>query len=177
MRLGDHDHAARLPDGLARQMSHHWVVFEHGLHWYAAIQSILRQRSHDDSAVTARCELASDQEDLLERLQRPMANFAALEVREDNLRSILRLLTVIRRDFRHARAVALIERDWPGSKSRLAKALAEAGAVDVALSPRAVRAAVDLGLRHSATTDQLGTPLVDLIWQSLPWQRHTHRYR
>ena len=175
MRLVDSD-GERLSSHLTQHVPQQWVICERSTAWLAAIQSELATISTKREGTAVRCVRVANPSDVMPRLLQPLTHFVALEVREDNLREMLLLLTTLRRHRPRARSVGLIHRGWPGSQVRLALALAEAGAVDVACSPRAVGNIVSLGLRHSALAREQPTSLVDMIWQSLPWQPQSHRY-
>ena len=166
-----------LPQQLVDRVRRHWLVCAQDAIWPAAIGRALSQSLRASDGLTVQCDSVADLDAVRSAIKEPWLTMIALEARADNLHDVLQLAASIRRGALGIQSIGLVDRGWDCDRSRLILALREAGAADVATSPRAVADCVALGLRHAAATQPQTVSLVEFIWQSLPWQQRQHRYR
>jgi hypothetical protein len=102
-------------------------------------------------------------------------SFAFVEITATNLEAALSWLASSSRNGNGFRAVAVV--DYGLNSPAIAAALREAGAIDIADSPRRLQNAIQIGLLHTASTKQTdissrrdGQSLEDWSRSLLPWQ-------
>ena len=120
-----------------------WIVCERGGRWTPALRLILendRTARHRVREVRHLGELAA------EVTTRP-ASIVAIEVHPGNFAEALDWLTQAGRDYPRAGCVVLCDREI--KSPIVAVALREAGALEVASSPRRLRPLMELGHRHA----------------------------
>ena len=149
-----------------------WIFCERGGRWTPAMRLILendRTARHRVREVRHLGELAA------EVATRP-ASIVAIEVPPGNFAESLDWLAQAARDYPRAGCVVLCDREIQSPS--VAVALREAGALEIASSPRRLRSLVELGLCHAeAVADRVtlaaGSDTLSLTapaWASPPWQ-------
>ena len=156
-----------------------WLVYERRPRWVPALRLALESpqaagnMSHRIREVRLLHEVASQ---MLEH----SATVVALEVHRGNFAEVLDLLRASDQHFPRARCTALLDRSLttdatPTTSSAIADALREAGAAEIADSPRRLHAIVRLAERQAAIVVSNAAPDGNLsiaahAWASLPWQ-------
>ena len=135
------------------------IVWERTGAWAGALRGILGDRS----AVVRECRTPADCERMLDRCN---ASLVAVEVTPATFDRGLRWLADLERRWPLARAVALVSRTLD---EEARQALREAGAIDVAASPRDLRLVADVATRHLARAPVQETTVREQIFSSLPW--------
>jgi len=154
-----------------------WIICERGGRWTPALRLALERRGSGRPRWRIR-EVRQLAELTAELAARPAA-IAAMEVHRGNLADALHWLASATREFPAARCVAFVDRGLAGERhwAHVCDALREAGASEVADSPRRLHTVLELGWRHSAAiasqfaarkTDNLS--LAEQAWTALPWQ-------
>jgi hypothetical protein len=151
------------------------IVCESTSRWAGALRLALAR----DSLVRAggvRLYETRQLNDLTQRLTERSHSLAAIEVREDNVGEVLGWLTWATGRFGRVRCVALLDRSLVSDERDVVDALCEAGALEVARSPRQLHSVVELFRRQATLSSRVGSslradlPWRELVWQSLPWQ-------
>jgi hypothetical protein len=157
-----------------------WIVCESTSRWAAALRLAL-DRDPQLRAGDVRLYETRLLKELTARLaERPDA-FVAVEVREQNAGETLAWLAWATGRFGRARFVALVDRGMMSGRRDLDDALREAGALDVARSPRQLQQTVELFGRHAALSHRAAgilaanRPLEEQVWNLLPWQADATR--
>jgi hypothetical protein len=124
--------------------------------------------------------------DLAARLAMSTHSLVLMEVRRANLSAAVAWLAAAQPQFGSARFAALLSNEWTvppsdrrapwGNDRQIAlDAIVEAGACEVALSPRRLDGILALGLRHAKWAAARAKPPQDRpitawAWAALPWQ-------
>jgi hypothetical protein len=163
-----------------------WIICEQSNRWAAA----LRMAAERDTATGGGCYRLREVRrlgELASELARRPASLVAVEVRDKNLGDVLAWLSAAERQFPWARCVALVDRSLssenptvgPDSEDSLhdvCDTLREAGALEVAESPRRLRPLLELARHHAMATAQHqaivaeNVPFALQVWATLPWQ-------
>ena len=165
-----------------------WVVCERSNHWAAALRTALSRQARTPAATFSLDEVRSLGE-LTARISERPYSLALVEVAPANFDEVLSWLADAMRWSRHNRAVALLDstfaygaepnRDANCSRQDVADALHEAGAVEIARSPRHLQQVLLLGLRYASTNTvdivhRAGVAgdafIEEWAWSLLPWQ-------
>jgi hypothetical protein len=164
----------------------HWIICERTNRWASALRLALDRAAAGGGACYRLREVRSLHEIASELARRP-ESLVALEVHDRNLSNVLAWLAAAEQQFPQARCLALVDRSLSAggpsvrSHSResvtdVCDALREAGAMDVAESPRRLASALELGRRHAAANVAHDTvpaeerSFVEQLWATLPWQ-------
>ncbi len=137
------------------------IVCERSGHWATRLRDVL------DSDLVPICETRSARE-CLAQCERFGASACVLEMTDDNVETVLSLLTTLARGFPRAAAVILAQRGL----EPLGRLAIELGAVHFAVATRDLAPVAGILRRHRATVPAPGrTTLSDRILDSLPWGR------
>jgi hypothetical protein len=159
-----------------------WILCEQSSRWVAALRTYFhrRQSFQRPPRIIETRRLG----DVAPHLRTHPTRVVLLEVDLDRLASLLNWLTETAAQYPDVRFAALLDRHWtitPQQRDIVVVALQEAGACEVAVSPRRIEAIVALAQNHSITatssakSDDL--PLRDWAWSRLPWQAVQGRVR
>jgi len=163
-----------------------WIICQRSNRWAAALRLAV-ERDAATLGVSYRLREVRTLGELTSELVRSPASLVALEVHDRNLSDVLAWLSAAERRFPQARCVALVDRALsadqqrvpPGGQESLrdvCDALREAGAWDVAQSPRRLQPMLELARRHAMATAADVTILAEHVsftehvWATLPWQ-------
>jgi hypothetical protein len=163
-----------------------WIVCERTSRWAAGIRTTVARHATNGQFTTRVFEVRKLSE-LAARLGEKPASLALVEVHEGNLANVLAWLTEAQHTYPHARSIALFDNlppahddSWPvahaGKRDDVVSALLEAGAVDVADSPRHLHSFLAIAERHRAlvATNKAAyaenLPLLEWARSLLPWQ-------
>jgi hypothetical protein len=163
-----------------------WIVCERTSHWAAGVRTTAARHATTVQPTTRIVEVRTLGE-LSQRLDEQPTSLALVEVNEGNLANVLAWLTDAQGTYPHARFVALLdnllsahEESWPvaqaGKGHDVISALLEAGAVDVADSPRHLHSFLAIAERHRALVatnkgpSAENLPLLEWARTLLPWQ-------
>jgi hypothetical protein len=174
-----------------------WIVCERGNRWATAIRTaiaresvvaefaripVLREpalKSGDFSYVTRpRIREVRSLVELAQQLEIRPDSFAMVETHEANLANVLAWVAAASRRYPDGRFAALVDTSLASQQTRqdVVDALVEAGAVEVAVSPRRLQNILAVAERHSADVAERIQPaagdlsLVEWAWSRLPWQ-------
>ena len=175
-----------------------WIVCERGNRWATAIRTAVGRQSV--AAGYARIPISrklvlnfcdgSDVSRLRLREVRSLAelarhfearpqSFAMVEVHEANLANLLAWLAAASRQYPDGRFAVLVEASFASrqmDRQDVVDALFEAGAAEVAFSPRRLQHILVLAERHAADVSSRTRPasgdssLVEWAWSQVPWQ-------
>ena len=163
-----------------------WIVCERTSRWAAGVRTTASRHATTGQSTTRVVEVRTLGE-LAARLGEQPTSLALIEVHEGNLANVLAWLTDAQGTYPHARFVALLDHPladhdeaWPvvhpDKRHDVVGALLEAGAVDVADSPRHLHSFLAIAERHrvlvatnkAPSTENL--PLLEWARSQLPWQ-------
>lgn len=152
----------------------HWIVCERERRWSPALRVAaercaspgLRHRIH---------EVRSLREATLELTRRP-TSIAAIEAHSSNFADVLAWIAEVECEFPATRCIALCDGSLDSPDA--AKALREAGALEIAHTPRQSSAIVEFGVRHASIVAQFvgehdshdTLSITTRVWAALPWQ-------
>jgi hypothetical protein len=164
-------------------MNGEWIIYESTTRWAAALRTHFRRTLPPPP--NARIFESRRLSDVSERLRTTPPNIVLLEVTRDNLTTLIAWLAETSPRYPNARFAALLDRSLVANPLELDDIIAtlfEAGACEVALSPRRLTSIIALAkLRpHSETTTGLTVsggevPLREWAWSRLPWQADQRR--
>jgi hypothetical protein len=150
-----------------------WIICERTNRWAAALRFELAAR--DDAVATSRIHEVRGLDELSSRLPGLSNCLALVEVTAANLESVLTWIATANQSATGLTTIALLDLNLPGLQ--IAPALREAGAVEIADSPRRLQHVLDLGRRlatnaHFASTGHLllDQTFDDWAMSLLPWQ-------
>lgn len=163
-----------------------WIVCESTNRWASALRVAL-ERDSQPGAARIRLYETRQLGDLSSRLGERPNSFVATEVRAGNVADVLGWLSWATGRFSRARFAALVDRSlleerrgetWSASKSvrDLCDALREAGALEVARSPRQLQGVLELAWQQWAVSSDASRRLTaylsvrQQVWDALPWQ-------
>jgi hypothetical protein len=163
-----------------------WILCERSGRWAAALRAALR-RTDSPMETMPKIYEVRQLDELASRLEARPDHLALVEVERHRFGDILSWLASACRIQRHARFVALANRDVcdplgidPASRRRARQAvidaLREAGASEVVMSPFQLNSLLALGAQHAfLRTSRLDSPsenvsITQWAWASLPWQ-------
>lgn len=164
-----------------------WIICERTNRWAAALRLALDRQGAMGGAHYRLRETRHLDDGLLALVQSP-DSLVAVEVHRQNLHDTLTWLALAERRFPRSRCIALVDRslafgDAAGGRSRrsdsrsdLCNALREAGATEIAHSPRDLAVTMELARRHFAVvsrwreSDAANRSHVEQVWSALPWQ-------
>jgi hypothetical protein len=163
-----------------------WIVCERTGRWAAALRTTGTRQATDRKSTFRIVEVRRLSE-LSARFDERATSLALVEVHGNNLSDVLTWLADARGRYGQARFVALL--DYPQGTERenrrladrarrrdIVAALMEAGAVDVADSPRYLQSVMAIAQRHLDRTaadsrfSAVDQPLVEWARSLLPWQ-------
>ena len=163
-----------------------WIVCERTSRWASGIRTTVARHATNRQFTTRVFEVRTLGE-LAARLGEKPTSLALVEVHEGNLANVLAWLTEAQGIYPHARFIALLDNllpahdeSWPvtqaGKRHDVVSALLEAGAVDVADSPRHLHSFLAIAERHRAIVatntapSAENLPLLEWARSLLPWQ-------
>jgi hypothetical protein len=155
--------------------THHWIVCERSNRWSAALRVALTRQRGQSAGTVALLQLRGLDELSAELVKFPKS-LALVETTSKNFDATLTWLGETTRRTRHSAIIALLDNNVT-SRADVTDALREAGAAEVAYSPRELQPALRLAMRHFSKM-QVGVglqipadqPLADWAWSLLPWQ-------
>jgi len=163
-----------------------WIICEQTNRWASALRLAVERDAAAGGGGYRLREVRSLGELEAELARRPVS-LAALEVRAGNLSDVLAWLAAAERRFPRARCVAILDRSLSSEHSgigprggeslqEILDALREAGALEVAESPRRLNSLLELAGRHTRATAEAETitaenaSFVERVRATLPWQ-------
>jgi len=162
-----------------------WIVCEHSGRWAAALR-VTFSRQTTPSAIAPKLYEVRSLVELAARLEERPTSIGLLEVRSGNVGEVLEWLLNAKRTFPRACFAALLDssltRRQPiaptlaDDRQLVIDALWEAGATEVAESPRYLHGILEVGRRHSERCSEFASayaesqPIADWAWAALPWQ-------
>jgi hypothetical protein len=172
-----------------------WVVYERGNRWATALRIAVarvplpvpardreRARATADDPVSTplpRMREVRSLAELTQQLDTQPHCFAMLEVHRANVGQVLAWLAVASRRYPRGRFAGLLDASLASpaaSCQDVVDALVEAGATDVAVSPRRLQRVLALAKQHwndirlQMSSDAAGLTLHEWAWSRLPWQ-------
>jgi hypothetical protein len=160
-----------------------WIIYESSTRWAAALRTYFRRTLPPQP--NPRIFESRRLRDVAERLRTNSASIVLLEIGHDNLAAILAWLAETSPKFPAVRFTALLDRSLvanPLELDDIIRALFEAGACEIARSPRHLTSIIALAqLRtHAETATGLTVsrgevPLREWAWSRLPWQADQRR--
>jgi hypothetical protein len=157
-----------------------WIVCETTSRWAAALRLAL-DRDPQLRAGGVRLYETRLLGDLSARVAQRPDGFVAIEVHDRNAADVLAWLSGAVGRYHQARFVALVDHSLSAGRRDLEDTLREAGALEIACSPRHLQAIVELYRRHAALSNVAAAslaadrPLEEQVWALLPWQAEPTR--
>ncbi|MCI0332844.1 MAG: hypothetical protein L0228_06440 [Planctomycetes bacterium] len=151
-----------------------WIVCERSNGWAAAVRTALARQPGPTECAATLCEVRRLDELTVHLQQRPNS-LALIEVTPTNLDAALTWLADGIRRSRQAKVVALLDRSFV-SALEAASALREAGAMEIAQSPRQLQHVLQFARCYSSKRrmglGQSGADqsIEEWAWALLPWQ-------
>ena len=162
-----------------------WIVCERTGRWASALRVGAARHGPISGRQPGICEVRSQQE-LAERLEVRPQSLAFLEFHPSNLGKLLPWLADNSRKFPRANFIALLDGTFGVAASPhsnrlpdthdIADVLLEAGAAEIADSPRRLQHILALARRHAAIVGSLQSQaareqsIADWAWSQLPWR-------
>jgi hypothetical protein len=158
-----------------------WIICERSTRWVAALRTYFRRTP--SGLMPFRIFETRRMRDVYLRLRSHSACVVLLEVDRETLPSVLEWLAENAQRYPIARFAALLDRslmDAAAQREEIFEVLLEAGACEVASSPRQLRSIVNLARHHvnslaAATAPDAAKPLVEWARDHLPWQADGRR--
>src|SRR5687768_4425566 len=151
-----------------------WVVCERSNRWAAALRAAVARRAMSDD-FTIDLHEVRNLDELTARLATLSNTFACIEVTSTNLEATLAWLAADTRNS-EPKAVAMLDRDFADARE-VASVLREAGALEIAYSPRQLQPVMQLGrccakMRENGggRNPAAGQSIEEWAWGLLPWQ-------
>jgi hypothetical protein len=155
--------------------TYHWIVCDRSNRWAAALRVALARQPWQSGGTVAVHQLRGLDELSAELVKFPKG-LALIETTSKNFDATLTWLSAATRRTRHSAIIALLDNSVT-SRADVADALREAGAAEVAYSPRELQPALRLAMQHFSKIQvgeglqiQADQPLADWAWSLLPWQ-------
>ena len=148
----------------------HWIICERGPRWAAALRQAINRRKR---ATQSRLVEVRRLKEATTALASHPGSVVAVEVHSDNLKEALDWLPSIGRQFPDCCAVALASDAAAESAPLLHAVLREAGAMEIATSPRRLEGIMHVAQRHFHWLDADDGATADVlsrIGSNLPWQ-------
>jgi hypothetical protein len=163
-----------------------WIICERSNRWVAALRLAL-DRDTAACGMAYRLREVRRLDELAPELARRPASLVAVEVHLRNLSAALTWLATVEPQFPRARCLALVDGSLSASQPSVrphhnaplrdaCDALREAGALEVAESPRRLQPLLALARRHALATSEHDAriaenrPFAQRVWATLPWQ-------